>query len=84
MKLVSLQKTLIAELKNGKIKNYKISPDSFGISKYNIEELSVKNTNESLTMMKSVLDNNDNAAKAIVSINAGGINLCCWYLQFNK
>ena len=63
--------TLIAELKNGKIKNYKISPDSFGISKYNIEELSVKNTNESLTMMKSVLDNNDNAAKAIVSINAG-------------
>jgi len=64
-------KTLIAELKNGKIKNYEISPDSFGISKYNIEELSVKNTNESLTMMKSVLDNNDNAAKAIVSINAG-------------
>ena len=64
-------KTLIAELKNGKIKNYEISPDSFGISKYNIKELSVKNTNESLTMMKSVLDNNDNAAKAIVSINAG-------------
>ena len=64
-------KTLVAELKNGEIKNYEISPDSFGIPKHNIEELSVKNINESLTMMKSVLDNNDNAARAIVSINAG-------------
>ena len=64
-------KTFITELKNGEIKNYEISPDNFGIKKHNIAELSVKNTNESLTMMKSVLDNNDNAAKAIVSINAG-------------
>ena len=64
-------KTFITELKNGEIKNYEISPDNFGIKKYNIGELSVYNINESLTMMKSVLDNNDNAAKAIVSINAG-------------
>jgi len=64
-------KTFITELKNGEIKNYEISPDNFGIKKHNIAELSVKNINESLTMMKSVLDNNDNAAKAIVSINAG-------------
>ena len=64
-------KTFITELKNGEIKNYEISPDNFGIKKHNIAELSVYNINESLTMMKSVLDNNDNAAKAIVSINAG-------------
>ena len=64
-------KTFITELKNDEIKNYEISPDNFGIKKHNIAELSVYNINESLTMMKSVLDNNDNAAKAIVSINAG-------------
>ena len=64
-------KTFITELKNGEIKNYEISPDNFGMKKHNIAELSVYNINESLTMMKSVLDNNDNAAKAIVSINAG-------------
>ena len=64
-------KTFITELKNGEIKNYEISPDNFDIKKHNIAELSVYNINESLTMMKSVLDNNDNAAKAIVSINAG-------------
>ena len=64
-------KTFITELKNGEIKNYEISPDNFSIKKHNIAELSVYNINESLTMMKSVLDNNDNAAKAIVSINAG-------------
>ena len=64
-------KTFITELKNGEIKNYEISPDNFGIKKHDIAELSVYNINESLTMMKSVLDNNDNAAKAIVSINAG-------------
>ena len=64
-------KTLITELKNGEIKNYEISPDNFGIKKHNIAELSVYNINESLAMMKSVLDNNDNAAKTIVSINAG-------------
>ena len=64
-------KTFITELKNGEIKNYEISPDNFGIKTHNIAELSVYNINESLTMMKSVLDNNDNAAKAIVSINAG-------------
>ena len=64
-------KTFITELKNGEIKNYEIPPDNFGIKKHNIAELSVYNINESLTMMKSVLDNNDNAAKAIVSINAG-------------
>ena len=64
-------KTFITELKNDEIKNYEISPDNFGIKKHNIAELSVYNINESLAMMKSVLDNNDNAAKAIVSINAG-------------
>ena len=64
-------KTFISELKNKEIKNYEISPDDFGIKNFNINDLSVGNIDESLTMMKSVLNNEDNAAKAIVSLNAG-------------
>ena len=64
-------KTFISELKNKEVNNYEISPDNFGIKNFNINDLSVGNIDESLTMMKSVLDNKDNAAKAIVSLNAG-------------
>ena len=64
-------KTFISELKNNEINNYEISPDDFGIKNFNINDLSVENIDESLTMMKSVFDNNNNAAKAIVSLNAG-------------
>ena len=64
-------KTFISELKNNEINNYEISPDDFGIKNFNISDLSVKNIDESLAMMKSVLDNNNDAAKAIVSLNAG-------------
>ena len=64
-------KTFIAELKDKEINNYEISPDDFDIKKFNINDLSVETIDESLTMMKSVLDNNNNAAKAIVSLNAG-------------
>ncbi len=64
-------KTFISELKNNEINNYEISPDDFGIKNFNISDLSVKNIDESLTIMKSVLDNNNDAAKAIVSLNAG-------------
>ena len=64
-------KTFISELKNNEINNYEISPDDFGIKNFNISDLSVKNIDESLAMMKSVLDNNNDAAKAILSLNAG-------------
>ena len=64
-------KTFISELKNNEINNYEISPDDFGIKNFNINDLSVENIDESLTMMKSVFDNNNDAAKAIVVLNAG-------------
>ena len=64
-------KTFISELKNKEINNYEISPDDFGIKKFNINDLSVETIDESLTMMKSVFDNSNNAAKSIVSLNAG-------------
>jgi anthranilate phosphoribosyltransferase len=64
-------KTNIAELKNGKINNYEITPEDFGMQKQSIEGLAVQDVGESLAMMQSVLNNTDGAAKDIVSLNAG-------------
>ena len=64
-------KTFIAELKNKEISSYEISPTDFGIKEFDLKDLSVENIDESLTLMKSVFSNNNDAAKAIVSLNAG-------------
>lgn len=63
--------TNIAELKDGTIKQYKITPADFGLQEQSINKLAVNNVDESLNMMQSVLDNIDSPAKDIVSLNAG-------------
>jgi anthranilate phosphoribosyltransferase len=64
-------KTYIAELKDGKIENYEISPEDFGMNKQDISALAVNSVVDSLSRMQSVLDNKDGAAKDIVCLNAG-------------
>jgi anthranilate phosphoribosyltransferase len=64
-------KTYIAELKDGQINNYEISPTDFGMELQDISTLAVNGVDDSLNRMLSVLDNNDGAAKDIVCLNAG-------------
>jgi len=64
-------KTNIVELKDGKIQNLEISPEDFGMNRQDISALAVNGVDDSLSTMQSVLDNNDGAAKDIVSLNAG-------------
>lgn len=64
-------KTHIAELKDGQIENYDISPEDFGMELQNISTLAVSGVDDSLNRMISVLDNTDGAAKDIVCLNAG-------------
>jgi len=64
-------KTNIAELNNGQINNYQISPEDFSMSLQDISSLAVSGVEDSLNMMHSVLDNTDGAAKDIVCLNAG-------------
>ncbi len=64
-------KSCIAELKGGKIENYEISPEDFGMNRQHISALAVNGVEDSLSRMQSVLDNNDGAAKDIVCLNAG-------------
>jgi anthranilate phosphoribosyltransferase len=64
-------KTSVAELKDGQIEHYEITPEDFGMQKQDIAKLAVNNVDESLAMMQSVLSNTDGAAKDIVCLNAG-------------
>ena len=63
--------TNIAELKNGQINNYEISPLDFDMVLHDISTLAVSGVDDSLNMMRAVLDNTDGAPKDIVCLNAG-------------
>jgi anthranilate phosphoribosyltransferase len=61
----------IAELKDGKVTCYKITPEQFGFQRAPLAELAVEGAASSLVMVKSVLDNKTGAATDIVILNAG-------------
>jgi anthranilate phosphoribosyltransferase len=61
----------IAELKNGKVSSYTITPEQFGFQRASLTELAVDGAVSSLVMVKSVLDNKAGAARDIVLLNAG-------------
>jgi len=60
----------IAELKDGKISTYQITPEQFGLQRSSLDSLAVDGAESSLTMLKSVLNNQAGAAKDIVILNA--------------
>lgn len=63
--------THIAELKNGMISTYSISPEQFGLTRASLEDLAVTDALSSLAIMESVLNNQAGTAKNIVLLNAG-------------
>lgn len=63
--------TFLAELKNEKINTYTIAPDDFGIERSGLSGLAVDDVESSLSLMKSVLNNEPGPALDIVLLNAG-------------
>lgn len=63
--------TSVAELKEGQITTYSITPEQFGLQRADLAELAVNNVQDSLRMLKSVLDNQPGPALDIVALNAG-------------
>lgn len=63
--------TNVSELKDGKVTSYQITPEQFGFTKTNISELAVSGAEESLAVIKKVLDNEAGPAKDIVVFNSG-------------
>jgi anthranilate phosphoribosyltransferase len=63
--------TQIAELKDGKVTCYSVTPEQFGMTRASITTLSVKNAVASLEVIKSVFANHPGPARDIVILNAG-------------
>ncbi len=63
--------TLVGELKGGKITEYEIHPEDFGMTMASNRSFRVETPEQSRAMLLGVLDNVDGPAKEIVVFNAG-------------
>ena len=63
--------TLVGELKDGKVREYDIHPEDFGLRMQSNRSIRVKTPQESLAMLRGVLADEEGAARNIVIFNAG-------------
>jgi len=63
--------TYIAELKDGKIKEYTVHPDLFNLTSASADLLRVSNVSEASEKLLSVLNNETGVPRDIVQLNAG-------------
>jgi anthranilate phosphoribosyltransferase len=64
-------KTEVAELKSGIIHRFSVQPEDFGLRRTPITELRVDGAEQSLAMIRSVLEDHPGPARDIVCLNAG-------------
>jgi len=63
--------TLVGELRDGKVREYEIHPEDFGIAMSASRNLRVDGPEESIALLRAVLDNQPGPALDIVALNAG-------------
>ncbi len=63
--------TLVGELQDGAIREYEIHPEDFGLTMASTRSLKVASAEESLAMLRAVLDGTPGPAHDIVLLNAG-------------
>lgn len=63
--------TLVGELRDGKVREYEIHPEDFGIAMSASRNLRVDSPEQSIQMLRAVLDNVPGPALDIVALNAG-------------
>ena len=63
--------THVAELKQGEVSIYTVSPSDFGMESAALDELRVDSAEQSLAMIRAVLADNPGPARDIVCLNAG-------------
>jgi anthranilate phosphoribosyltransferase len=63
--------TQVAELKNGSVSCYRISPEQFGMQTGGVDTLGVADAAASLAMINAVFDDTPGPARDIVLLNAG-------------
>lgn len=65
------EETFVAELKDGEITEYTISPEQFGMSRGSLLDIKVADASESLSLIKTLLSGAEGPAADIVALNAG-------------
>jgi anthranilate phosphoribosyltransferase len=63
--------TRVAELKDGGITVYTVTPEDFGLERSALDGIAVTDAAQSLAMIREVLDNRPGPARDIVMLNAG-------------
>ncbi|HKJ22204.1 MAG TPA: anthranilate phosphoribosyltransferase, partial [Gammaproteobacteria bacterium] len=63
--------TRVAELKDGKVHGYRLTPEQFGLQRHPLADLVVADVPASVTTVLQVLDNTPGAPRDIVALNAG-------------
>jgi anthranilate phosphoribosyltransferase len=63
--------TMVGELKDGEIREYELHPEDFGFAMSSNRALRVETPEQSMAMLRGVLDNEPGAARDIVLLNAG-------------
>ena len=63
--------TRVAELREGKISTYTVTPEDFGMQRTRLDAIAVENAAQSLAMIGAVFDDQPGPARDIVCLNAG-------------
>ena len=63
--------TDVAELKDGQVTRFTIQPEDFGLSRGALDQIRVDGPEDSVRMIREVLDDTPGAARDIVQLNAG-------------
>ena len=63
--------THVAELKDGEVSVFEISPEDFGMQRTSVEAIRAEDAEASLAIIRAVFDNAEGPARDIVCLNAG-------------
>jgi len=63
--------TFVAELNNGTITTYTLSPEKFGLKRATLDNIQVNSVAESVVMIQGILANENSVAKDVIILNAG-------------
>jgi len=64
-------KTEVAELKGGLVRRFSIQPEDFGVKRTPISQITADSADDSLAIIRSVLEDHAGPARDIVMLNAG-------------